>query len=145
MPESLPRSCQLFILCFSPFSKKTLAICPKNGRINAKLFNGAFTFLAEIRSKHKYCNYWYRWRMAFTSGTFTLTTSPVFTTWRGSSTNSLKQGICTKPSWQTPMSTAAPKLVTLVTALKSAISSTLSARVAVLNSPRGLRPVFPIL
>ncbi|EKX99109.1 hypothetical protein HMPREF9996_00229 [Aggregatibacter actinomycetemcomitans Y4] len=35
----------LTFLCFNPFSKKTLAICPKNGRINVQLFNGTFTIL----------------------------------------------------------------------------------------------------
>ncbi|MNN33874.1 hypothetical protein D3C81_1476490 [compost metagenome] len=80
--------------------------------------------------------------------TLTLTTSPALTASRGSLMNfSDSAEMCTRPSWCTPMSTKAPKLVTLVTTpsrimpgSRSLRSSTPSWKVAVLNSGRGSRP-----
>lgn len=35
-----------FYFMFQPFLKETLAICPKDSRINVKLFDGTFTILS---------------------------------------------------------------------------------------------------
>src|SRR6185437_11659107 len=57
-----------------------------------------------------------RRRCRSTSSTFTLTTAPALTTSRGSFTKrSDIMEMCTRPSWCTPTSTKAPKLVTFVT------------------------------
>ncbi|MOA33040.1 hypothetical protein D3C78_1542990 [compost metagenome] len=89
-----------------------------------------------------------RLRGMSTSMTFTLTMSPALTTSYGSLTNfSDSAEMCTRPSWCTPISTKAPKLVTLVTTpsstmpgLRSFRLSTPSWNSAVLNSGRGSRP-----
>ncbi|RAO44002.1 hypothetical protein ONO86_03665 [Micromonospora noduli] len=79
-----------------------------------------------------------------------MTTSPDFTTSRGSFTKVRDIAeTCTSPSWCTPTSTNAPNAATLVTTpsstipvVRSLIFSTPSTKVAVRNSGRGSRPGF---
>ncbi len=79
-----------------------------------------------------------------------MTTSPGFTTSRGSFTKVLDiADTCTRPSWCTPTSTNAPNAATLVTTpsrtipdARSPIFSTPSLKVAVRNAGRGSRPGF---
>ncbi len=91
-----------------------------------------------------------RLRGTSTSSTFARTTSPGFTTARGSFTKVLDRAeMWTSPSWCTPISTKAPKAATLVTTpsstmpgVRSPIFSTPSWKVAVLKVGRGSRPGF---
>ncbi len=91
-----------------------------------------------------------RWRGISTLSTFTRTTSPAFTTVRGSVTKFRDiADTCTRPSWCTPTSTKAPNAATLLTTpsstmpgARSSSVSTPSANEAVVNAGRGSRPGF---
>ena len=91
-----------------------------------------------------------RLRASSTSNTLTRTTSPDFTTSRGSDTKVADIAeTCTSPSWCTPTSTNAPNAATFVTwpsrtmpGRRSESLWTPSANVAVRNAGRGSRPGF---